>query len=398
VATVTLKPGRDARLLGGHLWVYAGEVARVEGSYAPGDVVDVRAADGTFLGRGYLNPRSTIAVRLLTRRREAIDAAFFRRRLEAALALRAGGMLQAGPAPASDAYRLVYSEGDYLPGLIVDRYGDVLVVQVLTLGMARQQALLVDLLRELTGVRAIYARNDAPVRAREGLPREQGWLWGEGPEVVEIHEGPVRFRVALTGQKTGFFLDQRENRAVAAAYLSTLGPAPEALDAFCYTGAFSMHLARAGARVLGIDIDPDAVAAAVAHAQLNGVADRCAFEAANAFDRLRALVREGRRFDLVVLDPPAFARTRAALPRAAAGYKEINLRALRLLRPGGILVTCSCSAAVSEAHLLALVAEAAYDARREVRLLESRTQARDHPVHPGMPETRYLKCLILRVS
>ncbi len=388
MATVILHPGREARLAGGHLWIYSGEIHSLEGSAQPGEVVDVRASDRTFLGRGYFNPRSTIAVRLLTRQREAIDDAFFRRRLEEALALRR--RVVAG----TTACRLVSSEGDGMPGLVVDRYGDVLVLQVLTLGMARQEERLVRLLQELVQPTAIYARNDAPVRRLEGLPQEAGFLAGEASQVVDIEEAGLRFQVDVAGgQKTGFYLDQRENRQAIEAYARG-----EVLDAFCYTGGFALHAARAGATVLGIDSSAEAVAAAAAHARMNGLAGRCTFQAGNAFDVLRALARQGPRFDAVVLDPPAFAPSRRALPRAAAAYKEINLRALKVLRPGGILVSCSCSAHVSEELLCALVAEAAFDARRRLRLLEARGQARDHPAHPGMPETRYLKCLILEVT
>jgi 23S rRNA (cytosine1962-C5)-methyltransferase len=387
MATVFLSPGREERLVGGHLWIYAGEIRSVDGPCEPGDVVDVRAADRSFVGRGYLNPRSTIAVRLLTHQREAIDERFFRRRLEEALALRdrvAGG---------TTAFRAVYSEGDGLPGLIVDRYADLLVIQTLTLGMARHEGLLVRLLHELMHPAAIYARNDAPVRRREGLTLETRFQSGDAPLVQEIEENGVRFRVNVAaGQKTGFFLDQRENRAAVAGYAHG-----EMLDVFCYTGGFALYAARAGARVTGIDISAEAVAAASEHARLNGVEGRCTFQTANAFDALRAMARAGPRFDMVVLDPPAFAPSRTAVAKAAAGYKEINLRALKLVRPGGILVSCSCSFHITEEMLLALVAEAAHDARRRVRLLEARTQARDHPVHPGMPETRYLKCLILEV-
>lgn len=391
MATVTLLPGREARLAGGHLWIYAGEIKSVDGPYAPGDIVDVRAADRSFIGRGYINLRSTIAVRLLTHRRERIDEGFFRGRLAEALALRA--RLVRG----TTAYRLVYSEGDGLPGLIVDRYGDIVVVQCLTLGMARQQPLLVRILEDLLAPRAVYARNDAAVRRLEGLPAETGFLSGEAPPVQEIDEGGVRFRVDVGGgHKTGFYLDQRENRQAVAAYAAQARG--EVLDAFCYTGGFAMHMARAGATVVGIDSSAETVAAAAEHARLNGVADRCTFRAGNAFDILHALAHEGPRFDLVVLDPPAFAPSRSRVERAVAGYKEINLRALKVLRPGGILVSCSCSYHVSEELLLATIAEAARDARRRVRLLEARMQSRDHPIHPGVPETRYLTCLLLEVA
>ncbi len=388
MATVFLNPGRQERLAGGHLWVYEGEIRSIDGRVAPGDVVDVRAADRSFIGRGYVNPHSTIAVRLLTRHRETIDEAFFRRRLEEAVALRRRMV------GAATAYRIVYSEGDGLPGLIVDRYGDLLVMQTLTLGMARHEGLLVRLLQELLQPAGIYARNDAPVRRREGLALEARFASGKAPIVQDIEEHGIRFRVDVAaGQKTGFFLDQRENRAAVAAYARG-----DVLDVFCYTGGFAMYAARAGARVTGIDISPEAVAAAAAHARLNGVESRCTFQTANAFDALRAMARQAPRFDLVVLDPPAFAPSRSDVNKAAAGYKEINLRAIKVMRPGGILVSCSCSYHIDEGLLIDIVAQAAHDARRRLRLLEARTQARDHPIHPGMPETRYLKCLILEVS
>ena len=388
MTTVFLNPGREKRLAGGHLWIYDNEIRIVEGHVDPGDVVDVRTADRSFIGRGHINPRSTIAVRLLTRQRETIDEAFFRRRLEEAVALRRKLV------GAATAYRVVYSEGDGLPGLIVDRNDDLLVMQTLTLGMARHEGPLVRLLQELLQPAAIYVRNDAPVRRREGLPLEARFASGESPLVQDIEEHGVRFQVDVAaGQKTGFFLDQRENRAAVAAYAHG-----DVLDVFYYTGGFAMHAARAGARVTGIDISPEAVAAAVRHARLNGVESRCTFQTANAFDALRAMARQAPRFDLVVLDPPAFAPSRADVNKAAAGYKEINLRAIKVMRPGGILASCSCSYHIDEGLLIDIVAQAAYDARRRIRLLEARTQARDHPIHPGMPETRYLKCLILEVS
>src|SRR3990170_2163022 len=324
--TVTLHPGREERLAGGHLWIYAGEIRSIDGRAEPGDIVDVRAANRTFIGRGYINPRSTIAVRLLTRRKEAIDEGFFRRRLAEALALRRRMVAE------TTAFRLVYSEGD------------VLVLQTLTLGMARHEPRVVRLLQELLQPAAVYGRNDASVRRLEGLPLWAGFLAGGGPTAPQIEESGLRFRVDIAaGQKTGFFLDQRENRLAVAGYARG-----DVLDAFCYTGGFALHAARAGATVLGIDISPEAVAAATEHARLNELADRCTFQAGNAFDVLRALAKEAPRFDVVILDPPAFAPRKSAVAQAAAGYKEINLRALKVLRPAGILVSCSCSYHVSE--------------------------------------------------
>ncbi len=390
MATVTLKPGKDVRLASGHLWVYEGEIAYLDGGVTDGEIVDVRTARGRWLGRGFLNRQSTLTVRLLTRQHEEIDDAFLRRRLEQAVAYRRRVVTEA------TAYRLVYGEGDLLPGLIVDRYGEVLVIQTLVLGMELRKTILIDQLSELLHPAGIFERNDAAVRRLEGLPARSGWLRGAVDLLHEIREGPGRFLVDIVrGQKTGFFLDQRENRAAVSAYVR----GADVLDVFCYTGAFAIDAALAGAqRVAAIDASEDAIVLARQNAELNGVSDRCTFSIGNAFDDLRRLVVEGSRFDVVILDPPAFARAKDALPRAIGGYKEINLRALKLIRPGGLLVSCSCSYHINESLLREVVASAAVDAHRTVRLIESRGQARDHPMHPAMPETRYLTCLTLEVT
>lgn len=389
MATVFLKPDREQRALGGHLWIFSGEIARIEGAAQDGGLVDVRGARGKWVGRGFLNRRSALAVRLLTHRPEPVDDAFFRRRLADAWAYRRRMV------PATDAYRVVNGEGDLLPGLIVDRYRDVLVLQTLALGMEVRKDLLAGFLADLAEPAAIYERNDPQVRTLEGLPQRAGWLSGSRDPLVEIQEGPARFLVDVAaGQKTGFFLDQRENRLAAAAFLKD----GEVFDAFCYTGAFAIYAALGGATaVTAVDSSADALALARRNAELNGVADRCTFIEGNVFDELRRRADGGARFDAVILDPPPFARSKDALARAIGGYKEINLRALKLLRPGGYLVTCSCSSHMTDALLRQVVAEAAVDAKREVRLVESRGHARDHPVHPAMPETRYLTCLILEV-
>lgn len=366
----------------------------------------MRDAAGRSLGTGFLNTRSLITVRLLTTADCDLDEAFLRQRLDRALALRRDVVAE------TTAYRLVFGESDLLPGLVVDRYADTLVVQTLTAGMDRRKATLARLLMDLTGTAAVYARNDPAVRRLEGLPRETGWLAGgaaeagaptgcaagpapaAGPIEVAIREAGAAFVVDIAGgQKTGFFLDQRENRVQAAGLVHG-----EVLDVFAYTGAWAVHAARRGANVTAVEISEPAAAMITRHAALNGVADRCRAVTANAFDELRRLDRRRARFDAVILDPPAFVKTRAALEAGLAGYKEINLRALKLLRPGGWLVTCSCSYHVSEAALEATVLDAARDAGRWVRLVERRSQARDHPVSLGVPETRYLKCLVLEVE
>lgn len=389
IATVTLRSGKETRVVGGHLWVYAGEIARIDGAVDDGGIVDVRTAEGRWVGRGFLNRQSAITVRLLTPGREAIDEAFLRKRLEEAIAYRGRVVGDA------TSYRVVYGEGDQLPGLIVDRYETVLVVQTLALGMDARKAMLLEQLVDLLHPEAIFERNDPAVRRLEGLPLQTGWLHGELDPMREIREGPARLLVDIAlGQKTGFFLDQRENRAAVAAYL----PGAEVLDVFCYTGGFSVHAALAGAsRIHAIDSSAEAIALAQRTAALNDIAGQVTFGTANAFEALRDLVAEGRRFEAVILDPPAFARTKDALPRAIGGYKEINLRALKLLRPGGLLISCSCSYHMNAALLQEVVASAAVDAHRRVRLIERRGQARDHPIHPAMAETEYLTCLILEV-
>lgn len=388
---VVLHPGRDARLRAGHLWVYRAEIARLIGEAQDGDAVAVHDAAGRHLGTGFLNTRSLITVRLLTAADRDPDESFFRERLERAAALRRAVVAD------TTAYRLVFGESDLLPGLVVDRYAGTLVMQTLTAGMDRRKEMLARLLVDLTGAESVYTRNDPAVRRLEGLPREAGWLVppsGDGPPEVAIDESGAAFVVDVAGgQKTGFFLDQRENRVYAGGLVRG-----EVLDVFAYTGAWAVHAARRGAQVTAVEISEPAAAAIARHAALNGVTGRCRVVTANAFDELRRLDRGRARFDAVILDPPAFVKTRAALESGLAGYKEINLRALKLLRPGGWLVTCSCSYHVGEAILESVVQDAARDAGRWVRLVERRSQARDHPVSLGVPETRYLKCLILEVE
>ncbi|RJX20944.1 MAG: class I SAM-dependent rRNA methyltransferase [Ammonifex sp.] len=390
MARVILLPGREKRLLSGHPWVYFTQVGEVEGEFAAGDVLEVCDARGRFLGRGYANPSSQIFARLLTRRRdEAIDREFFRRRLEAAAAYRKKVVKD------TTAYRLVNAEADFLPALVVDRYGNYLVVQFLALGMERFKQTVIELLIEMFTPEGIYERSDAGVRAREGLQPFSGPLYGEVPKFTVVSENGVRYRVDLhAGQKTGFFLDQRENRKAVAE----LAAGARVLDCFCYTGGFAVSTARAGAgSVLAVDSSGAALELAAQNALLNEVAGRCTFREANSFDELRGLADSGEQFDLVVLDPPAFTKSKQALAGAVRGYKEINLRALKLLVPGGYLATCSCSYHLGEALFLETIAAAARDARRTLRLVELRRQARDHPVLPEVPETYYLKCGVFQV-
>ncbi len=388
-ARVVLSRDRERRVDPGHLWVYAGHVQEVKGEPAAGDLVDLYTHAGRFFGRGFFNPHSKIRVRILTSEEEPIDEEFWMGRLDDAVRLRERVV------SGTNAYRIVHGESDLLPGLIVDRYGEWLVMQTLAFGMDRRQDLLAELLSSRTGAQAVYLRNDAKSRVLEGLPLERRILRGQGPTTVEIYEGNARFVVDVErGQKTGWFCDQRENRLAVASLARDL----EVLDVFCHTGAFGIQAALYGARsVLGLDASRDALALAREHAARNKVEQVCAYREADAFEELPRLERAGHQYDLVIVDPPAFARSKQVVASALAGYKELNRRALRLIRARGFLVSCSCSHYVGEADFWRTVLAAARDANRRVRLIESRSQSRDHPVLAAMPETRYLKCLILQV-
>lgn len=387
-----LARGEEKDVFAGHLWIYDNEVQRVEGSPEPGGIVDVLASNGVFLGRGYYNPRSKILVRLLTRGREEIDSAFLEKRLRTALEYREKLGLAQGERPA---YRAVFGEADFLPALIVDRYADCLAVQTLALGIDQYKAEIVRILAKLLQPRCIYERNDVPLREKEGLPQQKGVLFGENPGTVEILENGVRMLVDIeNGQKTGYFLDQRENRAAIAPYVR----GAHVLDCFCHTGGFALHAAKYGAaQVEAVDISETALEEVRRNAQLNGFSQVTAVKA-NVFDLLTACEREGRMFDVIVLDPPAFCKTKAALAGAYRGYKEINLRAMKLVRPGGFLVTCSCSHFMSPELFLKMLQDAALDARRACRIAEQRYQAKDHPVALGAEESLYLKYVALQVQ
>ncbi len=390
---VTINRRAVERLRAGHPWIYRSDLLAAgrdaagrdaAGGPAAGEVVRILDRAGRFHGKAHYSAASQIALRLLTTAERPVDAEFFRERLQQAQELRS--RLVTG----TNAFRLVYAEADGLPALVVDRYADWLSIQTLSQGMDRARPLLVELLGELFSPRGIIERNDVRVRELEALPQRAGVLAGECPEAVEVEMNGVRFGVRLAaGQKTGAFLDQRENYAAAQSYARG-----EALDCFTYAGGFALHLARRCTSVEAVDSSPEALAAARANAERNA-APHVRFIEANAFDLLNSYDEQRRAFDVVVLDPPPFARSRATLEAALRGYKEINLRAFRLLRPGGILVTCSCSHHASEAAFLETVAQAALDAHRRVKVLERRTQARDHPIALTIPETLYLKCLIL---
>jgi 23S rRNA (cytosine1962-C5)-methyltransferase len=375
------------RLRGGHVWVYRSDVISAEGVEA-GAVVGVRDERGKFLGTALYSSASQIAIRMIAAGTVADFPGLLRERVRQAVAYRERVVEN------TDAYRVVFSEGDFLPGLIVDRYNDLLSFQILTQAMdgePARQAILAELTERLKP-EAIAERVDPRVRELEQLPaRTSGLVQGEKSRTVVTMNG-VRFEYeALEGQKTGAFLDQRENYAAAARYARG-----EALDVFCYQGGFALHLAERCTSVTGVDSSRPALEVADRNAALNG--REIEWVEANAFDLLRDYAAAGKQYDTVVLDPPAFAKSRKNLETALRGYKELNLRALKMLRPGGVLVTCSCSYHVGAAEFLAVVADSARDSHRNLRIVENRGQARDHPMIVGIPETHYLKCLILSVS
>ncbi|HET6974740.1 MAG TPA: class I SAM-dependent rRNA methyltransferase [Pyrinomonadaceae bacterium] len=376
------KRGAD-RIRQGHLWIYRSDVVEVKAK--GGAVVTVKDERGNFVGQALFSDSSQIALRFLTQSDEEIDREWWRDRITAAANRRS-------ISPETNAYRLIYSEGDLLPSLIVDRYADVLVLQTLSQGTDAVKSTLIEILAEEFKPRAIIERNDARVRALEGLPLTAGTVYGEAPDELEILQHGLRFHVEpLGGQKTGSFLDQRENRLAARAAAHGRG-----LDCFTFNGAFALHLASVCESVIGIDISGEAVAAAQRNAALNEMTN-VEFREANVFDVLREMESAGERFDTIVLDPPAFAKNRASLKAAIRGYKEINLRALKLLNPGGVLITYTCSYHVSEELFLEIIAQAALDAHTRLQVMEKRMQAADHPVLMGMPETYYLKCVIAKV-
>ncbi|MGI8784878.1 MAG: class I SAM-dependent rRNA methyltransferase [Acidobacteriota bacterium] len=382
---VTVSKRGAGRIQSGHPWVYRDDVA-ADGIEA-GSVVGVLGPRGRFLGRAFYSDRSTIALRLLTRQDIPVDRAFFQQRLERAMARRRRFY------PDAEAFRLVNSEADELPSLIVDRYGDYVVVQSLSQAMDRWQETVVELLEQLVKPRAIVERNDAGVRQLEGLELRSGVLRGDCPDEVWFREGDVQQPAGLLhGQKTGAYLDQRENRLATRRYARG-----RALDCFTHTGGFALHLARCCDSVQAVDSSAAALTTARRAAERNLISN-VEWVEDSVFDLLKAHDQRGESFDTIVLDPPSFTRNRASVPGALRGYKEINLRAMKLLREDGILVTCSCSHHIAEDLFLQTLAEAALDAGRTTTILERRTQSRDHPILLTVPETLYLKCIVLLIS
>jgi 23S rRNA (cytosine1962-C5)-methyltransferase len=387
MAEVYLKRGEENDVYAGHLWIYDNEVARINGEYMPGDIVDVLSLPGFFVGRGYINPRSKILVRILTQDKEPIDRAFLQKRLAAAFNLRKKLGLD-------NSYRVVFGEADLLPALIVDKFADCLVIQTLALGIDRMKADIIEILKEEFNPRCIYERNDVPLREKEGLPQQTGVIFGESPGIVEIEENGVKLLVDIErGQKTGYFLDQRENRAAIEPFVKDA----EVLDCFCHTGGFALHAAKFGAKSIeAVDISADALALAQKNAALNGF-ENIKYIEANVFDLLNEYQKSKRAYDTIILDPPAFCKTKSALPGAYRGYKEINLRAMKLLKSGGFLITCSCSHFMTPELFLKMLNESAVDIKRQARIIEIRYQAKDHPIAVNADESLYLKCVILQV-
>ncbi|MGD1083591.1 MAG: class I SAM-dependent rRNA methyltransferase [Verrucomicrobiota bacterium] len=394
--TVLLRPGDADRVLAGHPWIYSASILRLTAPAADGALVQIKDHRQRFLGVGFYNAKSKIQVRVISPERVEVNRDFFLGRLRAALAVRQRHL------PRASCFRVVNAEGDFLSGLIVDKYGDVLVVQISSLGMDQRKAMIVEALQSLFSPRAILEKSEASFRKFEGLAESNGLLAGalDGPLSVDLNG--LRFEVdILGGHKTGLYLDQQKNYLLVAE----LAAGRQVLDCFSYLGGFALHCARAGAaHVHGLDQSEEAVAAAQRHAERNGLAEKCSFEAANVFDWLKAqtAVRPHEKvvpkFDLIILDPPSFTRTRAAVEDAMRGYKEIHLRALKLLRPGGALATFCCSHHVDALLFEAVIMEAAYDAHFVLRRVAACSQSPDHPILPAVRETEYLKGFVYEIA
>lgn len=379
---------RTSRILSGHLWVFSNELAASPKKFEPGSVVELRDRKNSFLGIGYINPHSLIAIRILTRKKEEINSDFFRNRILDAIDYRKRFLKDMG------SLRVVFSEGDFLPGIIVDKYGDCLSIQILTLGMEKQSDTIIGILDDIFSPSAIVLKNDSSVRLLEGLRQEKKVLKGFLDSLPVIQEDSLLFEIdPMAGQKTGYFLDQRESRIA----FSRLVEGGKGLDLFCYSGAWSIHLASRGAHVIGIDDSDQAISFARKNAGINNLSDRCLFEKADVFEFLKKGVLGRDQYDFIVLDPPAFARSKSQIKNAIRGYREINSNAMRMLKKGGLLATSSCSFHIGREIFLDMLRLAAKDTGRQARLIEMRSQSKDHPVLLSMPETEYLKCAFLEV-
>lgn len=389
MSSVYLKRKISPRVANGHPWVFANEVEKIDGDVQGGDIVELFTHDKKFVGKGYINPKSQILVRLLTRsKNDIINEDYFIERIRQCWDYRQ-------KIGYTENCRLVFGEADSLPQLIIDKFNDYFVIQTLALGIDVWKPALVKAINTVFQPRGIYERNDVPVRELEGLPQQKGFLSAPFDTNIIINENGLRFHVDLeNGQKTGYFLDQQDNRRA----IQHIVKGADVLGAFTYTGTFEIHAAHYGAKsVLGLDISANAVAQANRNAELNGVQDRCKFEAANAFDVLKQWGKEGRQYDVVMLDPPAFTKSRETIQKAITGYKEINLRGMKLVKPGGFLVTSSCTNLVHPELFLQTIDMAAKDARRRIRQVTFQAQASDHPIIWGMENTNYLKFLIVQV-
>ena len=389
MSRVFLRRKIASRVQNGHPWIFMNEVDRVEGSPAPADIVEVFSHDSKWIGSGYYNPQSQIVIRILSRvKGQEINADFFKDKIRSCWQYRQ----QTGY---TENCRLVFGEADGLPQLIIDKFNDYFVIQTLALGIDRWKPVIVEALLEIFSPKGIYERNDVPVRELEGLPQQKGFLTAPFETKIIIKENGLQFYVDLAnGQKTGYFLDQQDNRTAIRSIVKNA----DVLGAFTYTGTFEVHAAHYGAKsVLGLDISASAVEQANENARLNGLQDRCSFEVANAFDILKQWAKEGKQYDVVMLDPPAFTKSRATIQKAITGYKEINLRGMKLVKPGGFLVTSSCTNLVPAELFLEIIGMAAKDARRKIRQVCFQTQSADHPIVWEMENTQYLKFLIVQV-
>lgn len=389
IRQIVVRRGKDRRLRQGHLWVFNNEIETDIKEFEPGSIVDVLDANGTFLGRGYMNPHSRIVVRILTKRIQEIDSRFFKRRFDAAFNYRKTIF------PERNTFRLVHGAGDFVPGLMVDKYDDHIVVQANTLGIDRMLPTIVKSLDELLRPAVIIARNDSRARESEGLPCEKKILKGKPNPNLVVEVGKLKFGVdTLDGQKTGLFLDQGENYL----RLEEFARSARTLDCFCYSGGWGLHAAFFGAKeVLGIDSSPVAIERARSNARLNSL-ESCSYREANVFELLKSFEQTRERFDLIILDPPAYVKSRNTLAEGLKAYKQVNLSAMKILNPNGILISCSCSYQVTEEVFLNMLRRAASVAGRTFRILEMRTQSRDHPVLLSIKETEYLKCALLSVA
>lgn len=379
---------RTSRLKARHQWVFSNEIKSDIKKIEPGSIVDLYDNENNFLGRGYLNPHSLISVRILNKDQEEINKDFFRKKIKKAIDYRKEFFSQ------RDAYRVIFSEGDFLPGLIVDKYSEWLVIQILTFGMERLKEFIIGVLEELLEPMTIVLKNDSPMRKLEGLSLTVEKIKENSKKLPLISEDGVLFEVdPISGQKTGFFLDQAENRIAFTRYINGgIG-----LDVFCYTGAWGLHLAKKGAFVIGVDESEKAISQAKKNAEINGLSNSCMFTQEEAFNFLKKQLMEGNRYDFIVLDPPAFVKSKQKIKEAMKGYRDLNYMAIKLLKTGGVLATSSCSYHIDKVSFYEILRASAKDANRDIKVLEYRIQSIDHPILLSMPETEYLKCVFLKV-